>query len=135
MAERQFKRDVRSLDAIFHFVADFLAANGIPPSNSFYTDLLIEELFTNMVKYAKGSNQDVTIGLRRDGPLLVIRLVDHGVDAFDVTAARDVDVARPISERRAGGLGLHFVQRVADRVEYEYKDRTSTITVTKRLEL
>ena len=135
MAERQFKRDVQSLDAIFDFVADFLAANGIPPSNSFYMDLLIEELFTNMVKYSKGTARDVTIGLRRDGPTLVIRLVDHGVDSFDVTAAREVDLDQPIRDRRAGGLGLHFVRRVADRVEYEYKDRTSTITVTKRLEL
>jgi len=134
VAERQFKRDVQSLDTIFDFVADFLAANGIPPSNSFNANLLIEELFTNMVKYSKGSTGDVTIGLSRDGPTLVIRLVDHGVDAFDVAAAREVDLNQPIRERRSGGLGLHFVRRVADRVEYEYKDRTSTITVTKRLE-
>ena len=135
MVERRFKRDIRSLDAIFDFVAEFLAANGIPPSNSFYADLVIEELFTNMVKYSKDGTQDIAVRLDREAQRLIISLKDFDVEAFDVTRSREVDVNRPMSERQAGGLGIHFVKQVADSVHYEYKDRNSTITVTTRLEI
>jgi len=134
MMERRFKREIASLDAIFDFVAEFLARNEIPPSNSFYADLVIEELFTNMVKYSKDGTQDIAIRLDREEQRLIISLKDFDVEAFDVTRSREVDVNRPMSERKAGGLGIHFVKQVADSVHYEYKDRNSTITVTRRLE-
>ena len=35
---------------------------------------------------------------------------------------------------RAGGRGLRLVRRVADDLRYNYHDRNSTITVTKRLD-
>jgi len=134
MMEGRFKRDIASLDAIFDFVAEFLAQQEIPPDNSFYANLVIEELFTNMVKYSKDGIQDIAIRLDRDGQRLVISLMDFNVEAFDITQSREVDVDRPMSERKAGGLGIHFVKQVADSVHYEYKDRNSTITVTKRIE-
>ena len=134
MMERRFKREFASLDAIFSFVGEFLARNEIPPSNKFYTDLVIEELFTNMVKYSKDGTQDIAIRLDREGQSLVISLKDFDVEAFDVTRAREIDVDRPMSERKAGGLGIHFVRQVAESVRYEYKDRNSTITVTRTLE-
>ncbi len=134
MVERRFKREISSLEAIFDFVAEFLATNGIPPSNSFYADLLIEELFTNMVKYSKEGTHDIAIRLDRDSSKLVISLEDFDVDAFDITQSRELDMNQSMRERKAGGLGLHFVKQIADSVHYEYKDRNSTITVIRRLE-
>ena len=45
-----------------------------------------------------------------------------------------MDIHQPIEQRRRGGLGLHFVREIADRLEYDWTDRVSTITVTKRIE-
>ena len=133
MAARRFPRSTAVLEEIFAFVAEFLAAEGIDRERAFDLDLILEELFTNMVKYSREGKDDVEIALAREGEGLRLTLRDFNVDRFDVTGAPDVDISRPISERRAGGLGLHLVRRIADRFEYDYRDRVSTITVWKRL--
>ena len=58
---------------------------------------------------------------------------DFDVEAFDVPRVRRVDPGTPAGERQPGGLGIHLVRQIADSLEYEYKDRNSTITVTKKL--
>lgn len=133
MAERQFRRSVASLEAIFAFVREFLSSQGIGEDTAFDVDLILEELFTNMVKYGRGGGPEIAIALDWTDSTLTLRLRDFGVEPFDPTAAPAVDTGRPISERRAGGLGIHLVRRMADRLEYAYEDRCSTITVTKRL--
>ena len=63
--------------------------------------------------------------------MLAIRLRDFDVERFDPTQTPPVDTSRPIAERRAGGLGIHLVRQIADRIHYDYQGRDSTITVTK----
>ena len=134
MPERRFPRDLGSLDGMFRYVAAYLDSRGLSPEHSLHVDLLIEEVFTNMLKYGKGGGSEVAIGLDGAGSQLVITLRDFEVESFDITAAPEVDVTRPLGERKAGGLGIHLVKQLADSVGYEYKDRSSIITITKSLE-
>jgi serine/threonine-protein kinase RsbW len=53
-----------------------------------------------------------------------LTLIDHDVEPFDITRAPDVDIGKPIEEREPGGLGLHLVRRMADRVDYDYVPAT-----------
>ena len=134
MLERRFRRDLTSLDGIFQFVAAYLESRGLDPGHSTYVGLLIEEVFTNMLKYGKGGGRDVAIALGGSGRDIVITLRDFDVESFDITAAPEVNADIPLAERKAGGLGIHLVRQLADRVDYEYKDRSAIITLTKRLE-
>jgi anti-sigma regulatory factor (Ser/Thr protein kinase) len=134
MVERRFQRTSASLEAIYAFVREFLASRGIHEEVAFDVDLIVEELFTNMVKYGVGGQPEITIGLGWCSPDLTLRLEDQGAPPFDPGDAPPVDVTRPLDERRAGGLGLHLVRRMADRLEYAYEDGRSRITVTKRVE-
>jgi len=111
-------------------VAEFLESSGLPAPAAFELDLVIEELFTNMVKYAPHGAPEIEIGLTRLGPDVVIVLRDFDVEPFDPTRAPRADVGRPLGERPAGGLGLHLVRRIARDLRYDYRDRSSTITVT-----
>ena len=133
MAARRFPRTTAALETIFAFVAEFLAAEGIERERAFDLDLIVEELFTNMIKYSREGKDDIEVALAREAEGLRLTLRDFNVERFDVTGTPDVDISVPISERRAGGLGLHLVRRMADRFEYDYRDRVSTITVWKRL--
>ena len=131
--ERDFERDLRSLDAITRYVAEFFEAAAISGENDLYVNLVIEELFTNAVKYSPEGG-DVTIALTKQDGDLVIRLSDHDVEPFDVTTAPDVDTSLPVKDRRRGGLGLHLVKKIARDVTYQYVDRCSVITVKMALE-
>ena len=132
MVMRRFPRTVGSLQSIVSFVHEFLAERGIDPEHAHDADLVIEELFTNMVKYG-GGQADIAIGLDADPARLTIELRDFGVEEWDVTQSGPVDVEAPLEQRRPGGLGLHLVKRVAENFRYAYRDRTSIVTVTTRL--
>ena len=132
--QRFFPRRVDSLEEIFDFVAGFFETKRIDESHSLAVNLIIEELFTNMIKYSKESTRDISIEMntREDG--LVICLTDFDVEPFDITQTKEVDINRPLEERTPGGLGIHLVKKMTDSISYEYKDRQSKITLIKRLE-
>jgi anti-sigma regulatory factor (Ser/Thr protein kinase) len=127
--ERRFARSLDSTPAIFGFVDEFLEAEGLSPDSGYDLQLLLEELFTNMVRHAKGGRDHVLFVMERDGEYVTMRLSDFDVDPFDPRKTPEVDITAPIEGRRAGGLGIHLVKRIADHIDYNYRDRISTITV------
>jgi len=132
MVERRFPRDVASLERIYGFIREFLAERGIGADAAYDVDLIAEELFTNMVKYGRGGEPEISIVLDWDASALLFCIRDFGGERFDPTLAPEADTTRPIAERRAGGLGIHLVRRMADRLTYGY-DGGNVIRVTKRL--
>lgn len=133
--ERYFKRNIQTLGDIFDFVDECAGALALPPSLLFSLKFVIEELFTNMVKYSvSDTRSDIAIDLRREDRRVIVRLTDSGVDAFDVTKAGDADVTLGLEERKIGGLGIHIVKRMVDSIDYQYHERQSVITFSKNLE-
>jgi phosphoserine phosphatase len=130
--QQYFPRSFESLDAIFRFVGDFLAARSLASELHDPVCFIVEELFTNCVKYGTGRH-DIALSLGHTPDRLTVQLVDFDVESFDPTRAPTVDVDKPLGERQAGGLGLHLVRQMADTLQYEYADRRSTVTFTKSL--
>jgi len=132
--QRDFKKAVSSLSEIFAFIDDHISEAGVSPAARYAIYFVVEELFTNMVKYAGGTTEDVTIALQTDGSRLTIQLTDHDVEPFDPATAPQLDPLTPLQERRIGGLGIQLVKQMVDDLQYSYADRCSTITITKNLE-
>lgn len=133
MVERRFPRETASLKAIYAFLRAFLAEHGLDEQHAWDLDVVAEELFTNMVKYGAGGDS-IALALEWAAPTLTLRLRDFDAEPFDPNLAPEVDTSKPILERRAGGLGIHLVRKIADRLDYRREARTNTITVTKRLQ-
>ena len=131
--QRYFARSYDSLEAVFQFVEDFLRARSIDMNLREPVDFIVEELFTNMVKYNPGNEHDIALSMGCTAQVLTVRLTDFDVDPFDVTRARQVDIDKPLQDRQIGGLGLHLVRKMADTLRYEFADRRSTITFTMTL--
>jgi phosphoserine phosphatase len=126
-----FERQIDALPALVAFTADAAARLGIEPEVLGIVDFVVEELFTNMVKYGRGSGAPILIGVEGQGGHAVVTLVDRDVESFDPNGAPDVDVGQPIEAREPGGLGLHLIRKMTDRVQYDYapERRESRITV------
>jgi len=131
--QRYFKRSYDSLEAVFQFIEDFLRVKSIDMNLREPVDFIVEELFTNMVKYNPGNEHDIALSLGCTAQVLTVRLTDFDVDPFDVTRGPAVDIDKPLQERQIGGLGLHLVRKMADTLRYEFADRRSTITFTMAL--
>ena len=131
--EKKFRRKIDSLENIFKFAAKFINQNQLNEDTAFAVNLVIEELFTNMVKYHPGNSNDILISIAKDANKLIISLTDYDVEPFDITDTKDVNPNQSLEERGIGGLGLYFVMKMMDNVNYEYKDRQSKITLIKEL--
>lgn len=132
---RSFRRDFQSLDAIVSWVAEFFTAAGWAGIDPSEVDLIIEELFTNMVRYNPNGPPLVDLELRRLPHGIEVLLVDPAAPRFDVTAVPPVDADVYRAEKRSGGLGLHLVRQLADEFHYEHRDGASRITVRKNIEV
>jgi anti-sigma regulatory factor (Ser/Thr protein kinase) len=132
--ERAFDRDYSALAHVFDFVGGALAGDDAAEAAVFSIKLAVEELFTNMVKYNKGSESQITIRIQRRGGALVVALIDEDVDPFDPDEAETAVADGAIEDRPIGGLGLRLVRSVVDRLSYEYKDRKMTVELVKQLE-
>ncbi len=133
--EKKFRRDINALGEVFDFIEDYSSAQSIETAHLFSIKFIIEELFTNLVKYNRSDLQsDIAIGLHKENRQITITLTDFGVDKFDITRAEEVDTTQSLQERKIGGLGIHLVKKMVDNIQYDYADRRSTITLTKKLE-
>lgn len=136
-AGRSFGRSFDSIEQIFEFTSDFFARRGVDPRLLATVDLVVEELFTNMVKYGAAADPgtQVRIDMAAVDGGVEVTLTDFGVECYDVTQAPDADVDLPIEQRQPGGLGLHLIRRLVDSWGYEYRkeSRESRITFKKTL--
>jgi len=131
--EKHFRRATNSLEGIFAFLQEFASAEGLDESVTYVMNLVVEELFTNMVKHSPGGAAEIPISLTREGRKLVMRLVDRDVDEFDITRAKKASTDLPLEQRKPGGLGLHLIKHMVDEIDYQYKDNSSVITIIKEL--
>jgi anti-sigma regulatory factor (Ser/Thr protein kinase) len=131
--ERRFPRRLDSLAEIYEFVRGFFAVNGFDEESMKSVNLAVEELFTNMFKYSVGESE-IAIALERNDREVAIRMTDFDVEPYDITQVPEIKVDKPLDDRKPGGLGIHLIKKLMDRVEYEYVDRRSTTTFYKKIE-
>jgi len=131
--EKSFNRELRTLEAIFEFVDEFIASNGLDDEVAFPLKLAVEELFTNFVRHNSGGQERIYISLSKSDGRLIVKLKDFDVEPFDGMDAPRVDVRQSLEERKVGGLGVHLIRSLFDTLEYDYRDRTLCVTATKTL--
>jgi anti-sigma regulatory factor (Ser/Thr protein kinase) len=121
---------IPEITALAHRVERFLHGFDVPHHTIFQINLALDELLTNAITY----------GYRDDGPHRIRVAVGIGAGAIDVRIeddaaefdpfARDsVDTAAPLDERNPGGLGIHLVKEMLDRVDYRRIDGRNRITL------
>jgi len=132
---KKFARSYNSLEDIFKFTELFFDSENVAASVRFPVHFVMEELFTNMVKYNPGNTHDILLDVDFNESRVTVTLTDYDVDEFDVTVQRNVNTELPLEERKVGGLGVHLIQKMVDTLQYRYKDRQSEITFSKELGL
>ncbi len=136
-AQKEFSRAVSSLDEVFEFLQQFADEHDLDQRTALAINLVVEELFTNMVRHNVGGGDHITLALDHDDSNVFIELVDVDVEPFDPSTVAAVPVEAGIDARKAGGLGVHLVRRLVDDMHYDYdtEDRRMRISVKKSLEL
>jgi len=128
----KLKNRLNELDKLKAAVSKMSATITCTQRNSKEINLILEELFTNVVNYSFNDDKehDIDLSLSCDEKSLIIRMEDDG-KPFDFTAEAAPDTKCAIEKRCIGGLGIHFIKHFIDDCKY-YRKKGKNIVVLKK---
>lgn len=126
VAERRFPAELSAEPAAQELLSQVLEGTSVPKRTRLELELMLEELFVNVARYAyPDAAEDPYVDLRvyvdEETECVVVTIADEGVpfDPFD----------RPLPERPSsieeapiGGLGIVLVRKLSDAYEYRRED-------------
>lgn len=117
--------DVKEIYKLKEFI------DGIIQKKDFKVDLIVEEIFVNIVNY---SNADyVHINVNYDDPTLTIEFVDNGIE-FDPTLSEEPEKSESVEDAHVGGLGIFLTKQLADDLDYQHVNGENHLTIIKTVE-
>lgn len=126
--------DVKDIERLCHLVRQFGDLHEIPSRTLYAVNLAIDEAVTNIIQYAyeDPAGQEVTVHLAVAGTEFRGDVIDAGQE-FNPLAVPMPDLSAPLEERSLGGLGIHLVRSLMDRLSYRREDGKNVLTMTKRI--
>lgn len=124
---------VGELDRINQFFDEAGEEWNIDPILILNLNLVIEEAFTNILKYGYDDSDPHKIEIileKTDGNIL-LSIIDDGHE-WDPTKKDDPDVTAGVDEREIGGLGIFLIKKLMDSVEYRRTGNRNHLILTKK---
>ena len=120
MVKAKFPAEVGRLRDFCAYVRRGAEASELMPDELDKLDLVLEELFMNVARYAYTPAQgDVEVGYAREAPgRLAVEISDSG-RAFNPLASDPPDFSRGLADRPLGGMGIFLVKTIADSIRYQ----------------
>jgi serine/threonine-protein kinase RsbW len=111
----------------------FEAAHALDPEAAWPVHVALDEVLSNVVRHGTVGRQnlliEVTFALAAGS--LEVSVVDDGPE-WDPMTLPPPDTAAPLEARRPGGLGMHLVRSLMDRVTYTRKDDRNRLVFARR---
>ena len=126
--------DVSQISVLTDFVTDIARERNLESSLSQSLVLAMEEAVVNVLMYAYPEKEqglvDVEATLYRDA--IEFTVTDSG-KPFDPTATPPADISLGLEERQVGGLGIHLVRTIMDKVCYRRENGKNILKLTKNI--
>jgi Anti-sigma regulatory factor (Ser/Thr protein kinase) len=106
----------------------------IPMKVSLNLNLVLEELITNIIFYGYDDKNEhrIFIRLYKKDNEIEIQIEDDGKE-FNPLLVAEPDIDESIENRKIGGLGIHFVRKIMDGMNYRRSDDKNILTLTKNI--
>jgi anti-sigma regulatory factor (Ser/Thr protein kinase) len=132
--KNKYVNNLSEIDKIRILLEDYNNRNLFSDEILFKLNLVIEELFTNIVSYGFSDNNEHLIELitNIENNKFTAVLIDDGI-AFDPLQKEDPDLEVSLDERKIGGLGIHLMKSLMNEFYYERVDNKNILTIIKNL--
>lgn len=129
------KNDLTELGNLSMQIEKFCNLQGISKRNTFKLNLVVDEVFTNIVSYGFSNQKEhlIQIDISIIGDELMIRIEDDGLP-FDPTAIPENNLSCSLEDRQIGGLGLHLINRIMGSITYERVLNKNVLILKKYLD-
>jgi anti-sigma regulatory factor (Ser/Thr protein kinase) len=93
----------------------------------------MEETLTNIISYGYRDNREHQVKVRLSVQLAEVSVeIEDGGQPFNPLEAAEPDVTKPWEERKMGGLGIHLVRKLRDRLGYKRQGERNLLTIKKK---
>lgn len=127
---------VERLGEIGEFVESAAHSCGLNEDQGYDAQMAVDEACTNVIAHAYQGRPDgkIEIVCERRGPEFVIMIRDWGKH-FDPKKVARPKTDDPLHRRKIGGLGLFFMYKMMDRVDFSFsKDSGNLLTMAKKIQ-
>jgi serine/threonine-protein kinase RsbW len=127
--------ELSNLGVVADFIAQSARGSGLDERDTYYVQMATDEAVTNVIQHAyrgrRDGRIDVTCERRRDE--FIVEIQDFG-KPFDPAHVRTPRVKGPLSRRTIGGLGIFFMKKLMDSVEFSRDtERGNRVRMVKRI--
>lgn len=121
------------IKTVCQFVTQGAAEAGLDETAVFHIELACDEACTNVIEHAYGGedNGSITISWQVEAGMFVITIIDNG-RAFNVDQIPTVPDTSNIENLKIGGLGIHFMRKLMDDVQFSSETPTGNKLVMRK---
>jgi len=125
---------LENIPVIGDFIVDTLEGFAVGQATIYQILLAVDEACTNVIKHAySGQTGIITLTCELLDDSLVIIIRDRG-KPFDPRSVPPPDLEADLEQRKIGGLGIYFMQKMMDDVSYEFSpEEGNKLIMRKRL--
>jgi serine/threonine-protein kinase RsbW len=129
-----FSNNISEISKLAVIIDNLLEEWELPQTMAFNLNLVLEELISNIIFYAFDDDKEhhIAVAFSLDNNNIGIEIKDDG-KAFDPLQENEAseEVGKSIEERKIGGLGIHFVKKLMDDIEYKRVKNNNILMLKK----
>jgi anti-sigma regulatory factor (Ser/Thr protein kinase) len=129
------KNNTGELERLSMFVEELGNEWTLKAEPVFELNLILEEYITNLVNYGyhDRENHDIIIEIFKEETQLKIVIIDDASPFNILEIPENEEIDKPVEERTIGGLGVHFIKKLTDHLEYQSVRGKNRLVMVKKL--
>jgi anti-sigma regulatory factor (Ser/Thr protein kinase) len=134
-ARLSLRNDIVDFVRLTEFATQFSREHQLPDEEHARLLIILDELFTNIVKYgyeSTATNGNIEVALSFQGGRLTVEFVDDG-RPFDPLKSASPDLDLPAEERPIGGVGIAIVRALVDEIGYRWDGNRNRLTLGRNV--
>jgi len=115
-------------------VEQFWERHKLPEDAKFDVLLCLEEILSNVIRHgqSRAAKRFIRVDTRVARDEVEIQVSDDGIE-FDPLSYPPPGFDLPLAQRKRGGLGVHLVRSLMDRIHYERSGKRNVFTMARKL--
>ena len=119
------KPEITELYTLNEFVS-----NELPEENT-YVNLIVEEVFVNIVDYSKADF--IIVEIEYENGTIMLNFIDNGIE-FNPILKENPELPDTLDEAQIGGLGILLTKELSDELDYHYINGENHLKIIKKVE-
>ena len=133
--QKSFSATLSELYPMLGWVRVRLGKTGLSDIEVKRVEIALEEGLVNVISYAyQGVEGSISLTIDfEEGEYIEMTIEDSGLPFNPLKHKREVDPLVPVEELEEGGLGILFMQKLMDKVEYARLNEKNRLILRKKL--